>query len=539
MGMRRFPVRALRDLLQAVALTLVLVLALVLQSGTASAHAVLVSSTPEAGQRLDAPPTRLVLKFSEPVSEVVTTLVSRKGEPVRLPSTVAGDEVTIDLAKPLSPGAYALSWRVVSEDGHPVAASIVFAVGRDAILAGLAGATAAPAWLQALTWATKFLFYASCLFGVGGAFFAVWIVRRAPTRRVAIPLVSAAICALLLVGFLGLEENGASIAALGQMQTWAEAVKSSLARSMALVALALLSAAIARPGMPGGKALSAASLLALGTGFALTGHASGAGIAWLSFAAVSAHVAAVCFWSGSLPGLWRLLAQEDGGQGQALSRFSAAILVSVTVMIATGSYLAYIQVGTIAGLFYTDYGKVLATKLALVATALALGAYNRFRLTPRVQQGDAPAMRAMRAVVSIEILLIVLVLGVTALWRFTPPPRALALRHTVVSLHLHDPVAMAMVTFKTGPDLAFDVDLAIETGTFKPLDPQEVTLRMSTADGTVAPFKVPLRHVAPGLWRAGHFQAPCDCHWTLRVDIFVTDFDLVTLNGTVRLLPDH
>jgi copper transport protein len=536
MGMCRIYGLAPLHCLRAAAFLLLLGMSLLVQAQAARAHAVLVSSTPAQGERLRFSPKVLSLRFSESVTQVAATLVSRNGRSIALTAKVSGNEVIVDLAKPLPTGAYAFSWRVVSEDGHPIAAALVFAVGRDANLAGFFGESARVGWLDSLTLGTKFVFYAVCLFGVGGTFFSIWIARSAPGSSTSILLFVCGVCAVLLLGLLGVEESGSSLGALAGTVPWTMAFQSSLARSMAVVGLSLLFAFAAGLRTSGRKGLSIISLLLLGPAFALTGHASGAGVRWLSFTAVSVHVIAVCFWAGALPGLWRVLGPDRAGQRQALSRFSSAIPLSIALMLVAGGYLAYVQVGTPAALVSTTYGNVLAVKIALVMIALGLGAWNRMFLTSRVEEGSVSAAKTMKTVVSFEILLIVLVLAATSLWRFTPPPRALALRPAVASIHIHDAAAMATVSFKTKTDLSFDVELSLETGDFEPLDPHEVNFWMSAADGSIAPFEVPVHRVSPGLWSAEHFQAPCDCQWKIRIDVLVSDFDMVTLNGSVKLM---
>jgi copper transport protein len=95
---------------------------------------------------------------------------------------------------------------------------------------------------------------------------------------------------------------------------------------------------------------------------------------------------------------------------------------------------------------------------------------------------------------------------------------------------------MATVAFAMRPDLVFDAEVSLATVDFDPLDAQEVTLRMSSADCSIAPFDVPVRKSPSGLWSAKHIQVPCDCEWNVDIDILVTDFDLVKLSGKVRLL---
>ncbi|WEZ85732.1 CopD family protein (plasmid) [Rhizobium sp. 32-5/1] len=283
-------------------------------------------------------------------------------------------------------------------------------------------------------------------------------------------------------------------------------------------------------------ALSSLSLATLGLAFALTGHASGAGVRWLSFIAVAAHVWAVCFWIGALPGLWKLLVHCGPEQKRALCRFSSAIPYSVAVMTIAGGYLAYIQVESSGALIDTDYGNILLVKLTLVALALGLGAWNRIFLTRQVVGGHPSAAGKMKIVIAIEIALIVGALAVTSLWRFTPPPRALALRPVLASIHLHDPAAMATLSFATKPNLSFNVDLSLQTADFNSLDTREIRLRMSGADGSVAAFEVPLKRLSAGRWAARDVQAPCDCQWAVRVDVLASDFDMIVLEGQLKLI---
>jgi copper transport protein len=349
-------------------------------------------------------------------------------------------------------------------------------------------------------------------------------------------LLGAAAAGVLLVGLLGVEQTGGSLKDLAASKTWAAVGGSSLARSVAaaILSLGLAFAAVFRPTT--GRLLSIMSLMLLGVAFALTGHASAAGVAWVSFTAVSAHVMAVCFWAGALPGLQSALGR-DGRQG-ALRRFSTAIPWSIAAMAAAGGYLGVLQVGAPSALWDTTYGRVFVAKLALAAAALAFGAWNRFFLTSDVVRGSRSAAEKMRRAVAAEIALVLLVFAVTSVWRFTPPPRALALSPPVETLlHIHDKAVMATIAFEVRPDLVFDAEISLATADFDPLDAQEITLRMSSTEGSIASFDLPVHKSPSGLWTVEHVQAPCVCEWNVGVDILVTDFDLVKLSGKVRLLP--
>ncbi|MDQ6522554.1 copper resistance protein CopC [Nocardioides sp. LHD-245] len=97
----------------------------------AAAHASLVASDPDAGQRLDRLPDRARLEFSEAISSPAYVVVTApdgsradQGE-----ARIDGGVVSVELGGAAPDGTYGLAFRVVSEDGHPVTGRIAFVVG--------------------------------------------------------------------------------------------------------------------------------------------------------------------------------------------------------------------------------------------------------------------------------------------------------------------------------------------------------------------------------------------------------------------------
>jgi copper transport protein len=138
----------------------------------------------------------------------------------------------------------------------------------------------------------------------------------------------------------------------------------------------------------------------------------------------------------------------------ALLRFSRAIPFVLVAVVLCGVALAIIQLDArIATLWTTRYGQLLSLKLLLLAPLFGLAAYNRYKLTPSIAQGDARAQRSMRRTISVELFLACMILAVVALWRFTPPARALVKGESFFT-HLHTEKAMANVTIapaRAGP----------------------------------------------------------------------------------------
>ncbi|MBI3635047.1 MAG: CopD family protein [Candidatus Rokubacteria bacterium] len=147
------------------------------------------------------------------------------------------------------------------------------------------------------------------------------------------------------------------------------------------------------------------------------------------------HLFAAGLWIGGLLPLAllaRAAAGEDGADARpyavlAARRFSRAALLLVLVLLITGAGNALTHVGNVAGLVGTPYGRLLLTKLGLLAPILALGAWHRGRVLPRLH-GEAaregrPALRRLAAGVGVEAALALALLAVVAAMGSTPPAR--------------------------------------------------------------------------------------------------------------------
>ncbi|HEY7720899.1 MAG TPA: copper resistance CopC family protein [Pedococcus sp.] len=96
----------------------------------ASAHTELRSMAPASGSTATTAPTQVVLTFSEPVSTRFAAVTVTDGTGATVTDgrpTVSGATVTQPL-RALRDGSYAVTYRVVSEDGHPVSGRASFSV---------------------------------------------------------------------------------------------------------------------------------------------------------------------------------------------------------------------------------------------------------------------------------------------------------------------------------------------------------------------------------------------------------------------------
>ncbi|WP_245613046.1 copper resistance CopC family protein [Skermanella stibiiresistens] len=95
--------------------------------GAAWGHASLIETTPADGAVLAKAPAAITLTFSEPISPLVLKL---DGTAVSTVPSQSGAAV-LDIVPPdgIGPGTHVLTWRVVSEDGHPVGGTVTFSIG--------------------------------------------------------------------------------------------------------------------------------------------------------------------------------------------------------------------------------------------------------------------------------------------------------------------------------------------------------------------------------------------------------------------------
>ena len=97
---------------------------------TAHAHSELISSDPADGASLDAPPQIVSFTFNEPLLPDFVRFIATdpSGQTADVPvASVEGPTATIDWPADAPAGEWAVNYRVVSQDGHPIEGGITFA----------------------------------------------------------------------------------------------------------------------------------------------------------------------------------------------------------------------------------------------------------------------------------------------------------------------------------------------------------------------------------------------------------------------------
>jgi putative copper resistance protein D len=166
---------------------------------------------------------------------------------------------------------------------------------------------------------------------------------------------------------------------------------------------------------------------------AWAGHAAGGeGIEGVIHPAADVlHLVAAAAWLGTLAPLAMLLCAVDHDAVLlavvriATLRFSTLGIISVGTLLVTGSINTWYLAGSISALTETDYGRLLLVKIALFIVMVALAAFNRLRLTPRLVQEAGPSARSalwqLRRNVAVEIAAGAVIIGIVAVLGVTPP----------------------------------------------------------------------------------------------------------------------
>lgn len=429
-------------------------LQLTIAAPIASAHAVLVSTSPADGANLDHAPTAIHLRFSEPVAVDAMTIsivdshgrtfrpttlhvLGAEADPTGRAAATAEDteepvEVVADLP-PLGQDAYRVSWQTLSSDDlHQTKGILVFGVGREVAAAG--SIEPAPDWIEVMLRWSIFLALAIALGGllVGRAI--TWAGTAAATAgRAAPPAHAVARWCRSAAGQAAIA-GATTCAALAWFQVWATGASPRdvlwgahgvfgairiAGFALLLVAVRPMGTGLARPNTTFAVAAAGGAAIAIGT--AEMGHSATSGALSTRIAADAAHLLAGATWAGGvivaasvlLPQLRRgraidapphtpaahLGTPEMHGDFSlvhaAVRRLAVPFAVCVGTLIVTGLYLASGVVGSVDAALLTFYGQSLLVKVALIAAVMGvLGAVNHRRL--RAPGRPRLARRAVR-----------------------------------------------------------------------------------------------------------------------------------------------
>jgi copper transport protein len=479
----------------------------------AFAHASVGSTSPSPGQELSRAPTSVSMTFDESVGVSASSLrvLDAKGDVVSVGEVYhpggSGSSVAVALSPALAPSSYLVVWRVVSADSHPVSGTFTFGVGVPA------GQVTAAAPSDPLVSATDAVARFAALVGtvvlVGATAFVLLVWRDAwgqpRLRRLLVRswqvTVLASVAAFVLEGPFG---SSLPITTVTDPSLLALTLGTLYGRLLLLRLLGLAGAAVLwrslRTGTGPPAALDAVGLAVLVIeSYSLAGHA-GQGT-WVPLAATAdaLHVAAACTWLGGLAVLL-VVVRSPQSEGPAalvgvLPRWSRVAATAVGVLVVTGTYQAWREIGSLGALVGTGYGRLVAAKVLALALMMPLASYGRTwvirhaRVTaaalvpvpvgsgvgllelPSPERPQPPsALVGLRRSVSAEAGMGLMVLALTAVLVDTMPAR-----------DSYSPTFSTTIAAADAEGDTLDVALTVSPTTY---GPQTVTIAVTDAAGT-------------------------------------------------------
>lgn len=381
-------------------------------AGPASAHAALVSSDPARDSVVQTAPGEVTLTFSETVILADDAIRVLDPESKRVDEGKSGhadgDSATarVTLHSGLPDGTFTVAWKAVSADSHPIAGAFTFSIGepsetsaqlpQDEVGGGAVGRVFELA---------RYFAYGGFALLVGAAAFVLlcWPdgAARRPVQRLLLAgwsvLLVASIVMLLLRapyasggGFGDAFDLAVVQDTLGTKPGTALAVRLLLlAGAGALLALLVGQAGRAEPHPDVRMGLLAGgSVLAVGLAstWASSEHASVGIQSGIAVPVDVVHLVAMALWVGGLAVLLTALFAPAGPPipPSAVRRFSRVAFTSVVVLVATGTYQSWRQLGSWGAFTSTDYGRLLLWKIIAVVALVGVAAYSR-RWTARLR----------------------------------------------------------------------------------------------------------------------------------------------------------
>ena len=151
-------------------------------------------------------------------------------------------------------------------------------------------------------------------------------------------------------------------------------------------------------------------------------HTVTEGNRFLTGTASGLHVLAAAVWAGGVAAL-ALIVRRRARRGEPthalvmVTRYSIVATIALVAVALLGAFLAVVILDSPSELWTTDWGRFLMAKTAVIAVAVGLGAHNHHVIVPALEasEEDETAVARLRATLRNEVIVLVLVTGLTAL----------------------------------------------------------------------------------------------------------------------------
>ncbi len=568
-------------------------LAGVVLAGPASAHAVLVSTTPGESARLDTAPAEVTLRFSEGVTlgAGYARVLTADGTRVDTDEASAdGGTVTIPLDPELADGGYLVTYRIVSADSHPIQGAWSFVVGDGELVAASAVDDSADRLVEGAQQLVRTVGFGGIALAVGVPVLVLLCLPggwSSPRLRALSTWGSGAAAGTAVLAFLlqGPYAAGSGFASLLDPELLSATAATST--GWALLARAALAGALfaalrpvwRRGSRPEPAELGAAGASALGLvlATAATGHAVAGQWPVLAVGTTAVHVAAMAVWLGGLAALLLVVLRpfdEDQDFAAALRAFSRLAFVAVAALVVTGVLQTVRELGSPTALVETVYGRLLMAKLTFFLIAVGAAGVSRIWVQQRLGVRRPPAGRrnrvpafagtasggadlaedesvaardrlqtegavdhlpSLRRSLLVEAVLGAAIVLVSAVLVGTPPGQTIQADPVDVTVPLQGAAGDAgsvQVTVAPAQAGANVLQLYLYDDEGRAIQPEQIRVTLAEEQQEIGPLDVEIAAAGPGRYVAREMTVPTAGTWRLAVTLRLDEFTATTATTT-------
>lgn len=515
----------------------------------ASAHAVLVTSSPADGSRVARSPAHVTLRFDEHVQPVAGDIhvISSSGSRVdtgQVHHRHSSHTLVIPLHRHLPRNSYTATWRVVSADTHIVSGSVNFGVKQAATSSGQANQSSGHvSSLHIVASGAQGVGYLGVImgFGVPAVGLGLWPSTLASRRTRVLMitgwglLAAAALAELLVAGPRAADSGWPGVLHADHLRHTLTSSDGAILiiRLVLVAAVAAATAAGIRPQSarqrvdPGRRSpqfhpswIAAAGIAAAGTlvTIAARGHAAVGPDAWIAVPAAVAHLASIAVWLGGLTLLSAVvLPRLHMGQTvpRLLQHWSRLAFLSVVVLIVSGEYQGWRQLQPLDALWSTRYGITLLIKLGLVTIAMAAALISQRVVAGRTRHRHTSIQLLTRSVRLEAIILAGAVAAATVLVSLPPAKTTYGPPATLTAPLGPNHLKIAVDTTRRGPQ---NITITAHNGAGQPAELTHLTATLSSPQADVAALKLQLKHGPHNRWHTKHTTVPRPGTWHIHIN---------------------
>lgn len=387
------------------------------------AHATLKMAEPGPDSELKDSPEEIVLLFDERLENELYSIkvFNENGERVvNAKPEMSKDQKSIKQFLPdLPDGNYVISYNVISADGHPIRSSYVISIGEETVFKRdinqeVLEKQKSSAGFNVFRSVVRILYFMALILTTGwivwGSIYTLKPEMKSTFRQRAFLLQIA-----LFLTTLGLVTVQLSDILERWTLTEVLSILTGTTVGLSLVSSVLLSL-VGFPLLLRFKSVDLIWVLMVIIAKSFNGHAAAfeSEIRSMTLDLDVVHLLAAAIWAGGLLYILTYWKKQREHVRQFLPFFSQVALISMLILIGTGSAYTLIFVPQLDYLLHTLWGKMLLVKIALVLLVIAIGAILRYTMKKKNED-------SISTLVKIDFSLMIMILAIVGVITYLNP----------------------------------------------------------------------------------------------------------------------